>query len=79
MASVLASCRRLRSPPDSCPNGKGLHSSTFQLNVSAFCGIEGCDHGLFKGCLGGNRQYQDVFRVYFAWKTAQVEFKSGRV
>ena len=28
---------------------RGLHSSTFRLNVSAFCGIGGA----FKGCLGG--------------------------
>ena len=28
---------------------KGLHSSTFRLNVSAFCGIGGA----FRGCLGG--------------------------
>jgi hypothetical protein len=31
------------------PESRGLHSSTFRLNVSAFCGIEGA----FKGCLGG--------------------------
>jgi hypothetical protein len=29
--------------------GRGLHSSTFQLNVSAFCGI-GC---AFRGCVRG--------------------------
>ena len=29
--------------------GRGLHSSTFQLNLSAFCGIG----GTFRGCLGG--------------------------
>jgi hypothetical protein len=28
--------------------GRGLHSSTFRLNVSAFCGIG----GTFRGCLG---------------------------
>ena len=28
--------------------GRGLHSSTFQLNLSAFCGIGGA----FRGCLG---------------------------
>jgi len=28
--------------------GRGLHSSTFQLNVSAFCGIGGA----FRGCIG---------------------------
>ena len=29
--------------------GRGLHSSTFRLNVSALCAIGGS----FKGCLGG--------------------------
>jgi WD40 repeat protein len=29
--------------------GKGLHSSTFRLNLSAFCGIG----GTFRGFLGG--------------------------
>jgi len=29
--------------------GRGLHSSTFRLNVSAFCGIGGA----FRGCVGG--------------------------
>ena len=37
------------------PVPRGAHSSTFQLNVSAFCGIgsaiRGC--GLFRGCVGG--------------------------
>jgi len=28
----------------------GLHSSTFRLNVSAFCGTGGA----FRGCLGGD-------------------------
>ena len=31
------------------PTGRGLHSFTFRLNVSAFCGIEGA----FRGCLRG--------------------------
>ena len=30
------------------PPGRGLHSFTFQINVSAFCGIGGAS----KGCLG---------------------------
>jgi len=29
--------------------GRGLHSSTFRINVSAFCVIGGA----FSGCLGG--------------------------
>jgi len=31
------------------PGGRGLHSSTFQLNVSALC----CIGGVFRGCVGG--------------------------
>ena len=31
------------------PVPRGLHSSTFQLNISAFCGIGGA----LRGCLGG--------------------------
>ena len=31
------------------PRARGLHSSTFRLNVSAFDGIGGA----FRGCLGG--------------------------
>ena len=33
------------------PSSRGLHSSAFRLNLSAFCGIEG---GV-RGCLGGVR------------------------
>jgi len=29
--------------------GRGLHSSTCRLNVSALCGIGGCVWGLFRG------------------------------
>ena len=39
-----------RSAP--APLTKGLHSSTFRLNVSAFCGIR-VRFGLFKECEGG--------------------------
>jgi hypothetical protein len=61
------------------PPTRGLHSSTFRLNVSAFCGIRGCIYELFFGCLAGGRGHQGVFRVYFVSETAQVEMKSGRV
>ena len=33
--------------------GRGLHSSTFRLNVSAFCEIGGACRGCLGGCLGG--------------------------
>jgi hypothetical protein len=65
-----------------CAAGRVLHSSTFWLNLSAFCGIG----GVCRGCLGdvyevlrGLRGDQGVFRVYFVSETAQVELKSGRV
>ena len=55
--------------------GRGLHSSTFRLNLSASCGI-GVRlrdvHGVFRRCQG-------VFRVYFVSEMAQVELRSGRV
>ena len=62
--------------------GRDLHSSTFQLNVSAFCGIGGARGivwGLFCGCLGGVRGCSGVYVVYFVSDTTQVELKSGRV
>jgi hypothetical protein len=36
--------------------GRGLHSSTFRLNVSAFCGIGGYIYGLFRRGPGGVRE-----------------------
>jgi hypothetical protein len=52
----------VRCHPDNLPPGRGLHSSTFRLNVSAFCGLggacRGCIRGLqevsrdSRGCLG---------------------------
>jgi len=59
--------------------GRGLHSSTIRLNVSALCGIggarRGCLGGVYRGCQG----YSGVSGVYFVSETAQVELKSGRV
>ena len=67
---------------DGQPGPWGLHSSTFRLNVSAFCGTG----GTFRGCLGGvkgvfrrSQGYLGVFKVYSVSETAQVELKSGRV
>jgi hypothetical protein len=37
------------APGDGAPLARGIHSSTFRLNVSAFCGIGGA----FMGCLEG--------------------------
>jgi len=36
-------------PTSTAESGRSLHSSTFRLNVSAFCGIGGA----FRGYLGG--------------------------
>jgi len=37
-----------------CRLTRGLHSSNFRLNVSAFCGTGGAFMGLFGGSLGGD-------------------------
>jgi len=63
--------------------GRGLHSSTSQLNVSAFCGIGGA----FRGCLsgvegvfvGGEEVSSGVGWGVFVSETARVELKSERV
>ena len=36
-------------------------------------------YGLMRGCLGGVRGHQGVYRARFVSETAQVELKSGRV
>jgi len=36
------------------PMSRSLHSSTFRLNLSTFCGM-GVHVGMFRGCLGGVR------------------------
>ena len=55
--------------------GRGLRSFTFQLNISAFCGIGGA----LRCCSGGVQGYFGVFGLYFVSGRAQVELKSGRV
>ena len=61
------------------PYNRGLHTFTFQLNVSAFYGIG----GLFGGCLWGVSGVLAGIRGWsgcvFVSETAQVELKSGRV
>jgi len=57
------------------PVARGLHSSTFQLNVSAFCGIGGalkdCSGVILRvfrkcrGVLGGVKGVKGVFRVKY--------------
>jgi len=44
------------APAGAAPRGRGLHSSTFQLNLSALCVIGGARRGCVarvKGVLGG--------------------------
>ena len=58
--------------------GRGLHSFTAQLNLSAFYWIGGACRDcvdLVKGVLGGVM----VCRVFCVSDTAQVELRSGRV
>jgi len=43
--------------PREVPGSRGLHSSTFQLNVGASCEIGGCIYGSFRGCLWAVRTY----------------------
>ena len=67
--------------PARSPGGKGLHSSTIQLNLSAFCGIGGAfmscleDIRGYHGVSGGIWGYQEVSWVYLVSETAQVELK----
>jgi len=69
------------------PLTRGLNSSTFRLNVSAFCGIEGALRDLFRvilrvfkrcrGVMGGDGGCRGEFRVYVVSDTAHVELRSG--
>ena len=56
-----------------------MNSSTFRLNVSAFCGIGGA----FRACLGGvwgvTGAVRGCLTGYFVSGTAHVELKSARV
>jgi len=56
--------------------GRGLHSSTYQLNVNAFCRIGDA----LRGCLGGVwAVLRAIGGVEGVSETAQIELKSGRV
>jgi len=69
-------------PPADCRfavYGRGLHSFTLQLKLSAFCGYRGGMEAVCRGCLpvsGGGRGCQGCACVS---ETAQVELRSGRV
>ena len=53
-------------------SGRGLHMSTFWLNVSAVCG----NVGTFRGCLGSVYEVLEDIRVYFVSENAMVELNS---
>jgi len=57
--------------------GRGLHSFTAQHK--RFLWDRGSVWGVFRGCLGGVREYLGVCRVCFVAEMARVELKSGRV
>jgi len=59
--------------------GRGLHSSTFQLNLSAFYGIGGVRKGLCSPCQGGVGGCLVCGGCFLVTDTAQVELKSERV
>ena len=66
------------------PGSRGLHSSTFQLNLSALYGIRfvwdtGCASGLCSPYQGGVRGCLGCVGCFFVTGTAQVELKSERV
>jgi hypothetical protein len=55
--------------------GRGLHSFTYQLNLSTFVGIGGAR----KDCVARVKGVFRVCRVFYVSDTAQVELKSERV
>jgi len=59
--------------------GQALTLVHFSAQLKRFLLDRGCMYGLFKECLGGDRGYEWVCRVYFVSATAQVELRSGRV
>jgi hypothetical protein len=64
---------------DSIVRGRGLHSFTFQLSVSALFGRWNATGSCFRRVFGGVSGVLGDVRVYFVSETAQVELKSGRV
>jgi len=53
------------------PGVRGLHSSTFQLNLSAFYGIGGAR----RGCVARVKGVLGVFRVYRVFCVCQTRLK----
>jgi SpoVK/Ycf46/Vps4 family AAA+-type ATPase len=61
-ADLAAVCREAAMAALEEDLGRGLHSSAFWLNISAFCGIGGACRG-YSGGFHEVRGYQGVFRV----------------
>jgi hypothetical protein len=62
--------------------GRGLHSSTFRLNLSALCGIGvhlGVVQGLCRRCQGVLRSIRGCSGCILCQKRLKVELRSGRV
>ena len=58
------------------PLGRGLHSSTFRLSFSIFCGIGFAFSGCLKGVSGCSR---GDLRCYLCHQLLRLELRSGRV
>ena len=79
MSSSSSSSDRPSSDRPSITSDQGLTLIHFSAQRKRFLWDKGCLFELFKGCLGGVRGYEGVFRVYIVSETAQLELKSGRV
>jgi len=60
--------RTLGEGPALRPGARGLHSFTFQLNLSAFCGIGGVFEGCLRGVLGVWGSIRGVLGVFSCQK-----------
>jgi hypothetical protein len=65
----------IAAPP---PGNRGLHSSTSQLNVSAFRGIGGAFRGYVEGDEGFLGGIRGVWGIIFVFEKAQFKLRSGR-
>jgi hypothetical protein len=63
----------------SAPVARGLHSSTFQLNVSAFCGTGSASKDCLGAVSGVSGGITECAGCVFVSETAQVKLKSGRL
>jgi len=59
--------------------GRGLHWSTFRLNVSVFCGIGGALRGCLRVFWGDTGGIRGCLGCVIVSDMAQVELRSGRV